>query len=519
MAITMELEAKILRYHFVERWGVHTIARQLHIHHSTVERVICQAGVPKAQRAQRASIVDPYLGFMMETLEKYPTLTAERLYVMAQERGYTGGPSHFRARVAQLRPRPPAEAYLRLKTLPAEQGQVDWGHFHYVTIGKAKRPLMAFVMVLSWSRQIFLRFYLNQRLENFLRGHVAAFEAWGGSPKALLYDNLKSAVLERHGDAIRFHPTLLELSAHYRFEPRPVGVARGNEKGRVERAIRYIRDNFFAGRSWRDLDDLNAQAQAWCWGRSAQRPCPEDRCLSVQQAFAQEQPRLLPLPDNPFPTEECVAVSVGKTPYVRFDLNDYSVPHTWVRRTLQVVASLTEVRILDGAEVLAQHRRCYGKAEQIEDPAHIEALLKSKQQARYHRGQDRLAHAAPSSRKLLQQAGARGYRLRGIVCALLDLLAEYGAGELEAAIQEALQQQVPHPNAVRQVLQRRRERRQQPAPIALSLPNNAKANSIVVRPASLASYDHIHNTSAAEAQTQDQDQDEHREDQGHEHNH
>ncbi len=107
---------------------------------------------------------------------------------------------------------------------------------------------MAFVMVLSWSRQIFLRFYLNQQMESFLRGHVAAFEAWQGLPRVLLYDNLKSAVLERQGDAIRFHPTLLALSAHYRFEPRPVAVARGNEKGRVERAIRYIRDNFFAGR-------------------------------------------------------------------------------------------------------------------------------------------------------------------------------------------------------------------------------------------------------------------------------
>jgi transposase len=94
-----------------------------------------------------------------------------------------------------------------------------------------------------------------------------------------LYDNLKSAVLERQGDAIRFHPTLLAFAAHYRFEPRPVAIARGNEKGRVERAIRYVRDNFFAARTWRDLDDLNAQAEAWCLGQAADRPCPEDRVV------------------------------------------------------------------------------------------------------------------------------------------------------------------------------------------------------------------------------------------------
>lgn len=499
MAIDKELEAAILRYHFVERWGVHTIAAQLKLHHSTVDRVISQAGLPKAQRSIRESILDPYLGFIMETLEKYPTLTAERLYGMAQERGYAGGPSHFRARVAQLRPRLHAEAYLRLKTLPAEQSQVDWAQFNYVEIGKARRPLMAFVMVLSWSRQIFLRFYLNQRMENFLRGHVAAFEAWGGLSKILLYDNLRSAVLERRGDAIRFNPTLLELSAHYHFEPRPVAVARGNEKGRVERAIRYIRDNFFAARQWQDIDDLNAQADAWCWGQSTQRPCPENRSMTVREAFEQEQPQLLQLPDNPYPTDERVEVSVGKTPYVRFDLNDYSVPHTWVRRTLTVIASLTTVRVLDGAEVIAQHPRSYSKGEQIEDPTHIEALLKSKHQARFHRGQDRLAHGAPSSREFLQQAAERGNPLKRIVSQLLQMLGDYGAAELELAICEALKQQVPHPNAVRQVLERRREQRNQPPPIAVTLPDNAKANNIVVRPASLALYDQI-NTEATEEQ-------------------
>ena len=119
---------------------------------------------------------------------------------------------------------------------------------------------MAFVMVLSYSRMIYLRFFLDARMENFLRGHVGAFEAFGGVPRVLLYDNLKSAVLERIGSTIRFHPTLLAFSGHYRYEARPVAIARGNEKGRVERAIRYVRDNFFAGLTYADLNDLNAKA-------------------------------------------------------------------------------------------------------------------------------------------------------------------------------------------------------------------------------------------------------------------
>ena len=227
---------------------------------------------------------------------------------MAYGRGYRGSPDHFRHLIACHRPRQKAEAYLRLRCLPGEQAQVDWAHFGHLEIGRARRPLMAFVMVLSYSRQIFLRFFLDARMENFLRGHAAAFEAWQGVPRVLLYDNLKSAVSERRGDAIRFHPTLLGFAGHYRYEPRPVAVARGNEKGRVERAIRYVREAFFAARDFTDLDDLNAQAEAWCNGQAADRRCPEDPARSVREVFAEEAPRLLPLPDNPAPLLEQVAV-------------------------------------------------------------------------------------------------------------------------------------------------------------------------------------------------------------------
>ena len=177
MAIAPELEAKILRYFHVERWRVGTIARQLGVHHETVDRVLSQAGLPKAARAHRPSRLDPFLPFIAETLRQFPTLTAARLYAMVRERGYTGGPDHFRHALVHHRPRPTPEAYLRLRTLPGEQAQVDWGHFGKLTIGRAVRPRMAFVMVLSFSRQLFLRFFWDARLANFLRGHEAAFAA------------------------------------------------------------------------------------------------------------------------------------------------------------------------------------------------------------------------------------------------------------------------------------------------------------------------------------------------------
>ena len=491
MTITREREVEILRLYHVERWRVGTIARQLGLHHGTVARVLAQAGLPPLGRPLRASMIDPYLPFLRETLAKFPRLTASRLYLMVRERGYPGGPNHFRHLIGLNRPRPRAEAYLRLRTLPAEQMQCDWAHFGHLTIGRARRPIMAFVMVLSYSRQIFLRFYLDARMGSFLRGHVEAFAAWGGLARVCLYDNLKSAVLERSGDAIRFHPTLLEFASHYRFEPRPCAIARGNEKGRVERAIRFIRDSFFAARAFTSLADLNAQADAWCAGLAAERRCPEDPSLTVRAAFLQERAQLLALPANPYPLIERVAVKAGKTPYVRFDLNDYSIPHTRVGRVLEVLAEPERLRIVDGLTVLATHPRSYDRGAQIEDPAHVAALADEKRAARAHRAIDRLTHAAPEARTLLRAAAERGGNLGALTRVLLRLLEDYGTQELQAAVREALARGVPHPNAVRLALERARHERGAPPPVTVVLPEHVRARDIVVTPHALDSYDQL----------------------------
>lgn len=488
MSISDELKANILRYHHVEKWRVGTIARHLNVHHTTVKRTLSETGVSKHSILIQASMIDPFLPFITETLQRFPTLTASRLYDMVKERGYPGSPDHFRHLISFYRPKKIAEAYLRLRTLPGEQAQVDWGHFGYVTIGQAKRPLMAFVMVLSFSRKIYLHFYLNQRTENFLRGHEHAFQAFGGVARVVLYDNLKAAVLERYGDAIRFNPQLLAFAAHYRFEPRPVAVYRGNEKGRVERAIRYVRDNFFAARQWHDVDDLNAQARRWCDTQAADRPCPEERTKSVKVVFEEEQPRLISLPDNPYPCDEIESVHVGKTPYVRFDLNDYSVPHEQVRKTLTVRATLDTVTILDGVTVVANHVRSFNKAQQIEDEAHIQTLANRKKQARLHRGQHRLTHAIDCAQAFLNAAAANGYSLRSTTHELIRLLDDYGASQLNEAMLDALTRQVPHTHAVRQSLQRMLDERQQLPPVPQTLSLDKRVNNLVVKPHPLSEY-------------------------------
>jgi len=489
--ISKDLEAKILRLFHVEKWPPGTIARQCGCHHDTVQRVLAEAGVPAPERSKRPSKVDPFVPFIVEQLELYPTLRASRLFDMVRERGYVGHPDHFRHVVARHRPRRKAEAYLRLRTLAGEQGQVDWAHFGTVRVGSAERRLVCFVMVLSSSRKRFLHFGVDQAMSGFLRGHVLGFRAFGGVPRVLLYDNLKSAVLERAGDAIRFHPTLLEFAGHYRYEPRPVAVARGNEKGRVERAIRAVRDRFFAARQWKDIDDLNAQAEAWCEREATERPWPEDRNLTVQAAYELERPLLLPLPDDEPAVDERKVVTAGKTPYVRFDLNDYSVPHDRVQRQLVVLASEHRVRVLDGTELVAEHARSYDRDRQIEDRAHIDALVAQKRAAHKARATDRLLIAAPRARELLIRQAERGENLGASTAALLRLLEHYGAAELTVAIDEALAGELPHPAAVRQCLERRRADKGLPPPVSIVVSPQARARERPVKPHALVDYDHL----------------------------
>lgn len=489
--IDPKLQSEILRLHHAEKWPVGTIARQLGLHHSTVRRVIDTDGRPR-KKPRRASRLDPYLPFMRQMLEKYPRLPASRLYDMVRRRGYDGKPSHFRHIVRKIRPSRHQEAYLRLRTLPGDQAQVDWAHFGRHQVGSCRRPLVAFVMVLSYSRAIFLRFFLSQSLGHFLRAHELAFEHFGDRvPRVILYDNLKTAVLERAGRAIRFNPHFYAFSSYYRYDPRPVAPARGNEKGRVERAIRYIRSSFFQARRFADLNELNRQAQEWSLTVAMQREWPEDKRLSVGQAFKHEKEKLLVAPPHPFPCEDRVEISVAKTPYVRFDLNDYSVPHTLCGKPVVLLAGEEKIRVIADGEIVAEHLRSYDRDRQIEDPTHIESLRQEKAAASRHERVDLLAKAVPSATQLLEILAERGEPLGRATRQLTELLRTYGAEALEAALREALEAEVLHPQAVRHILERDRREAGRPPPRPLALPDDPRIRDVVVKPHDLSEYDRI----------------------------
>lgn len=492
--VSAEESAAILRLHHVERWPVGTIAGQLHRHHDTVERVLAHGGIPIMKQAPRGRLVDAYVPFIEETLAKYPRLRASRLWGMVAARGYTGSKSGFRAIVSRLRPRRAAEAYLRRAVLPGEEAQVDWAHFGKITVGRAERPLFAFVMVLSFSRMRFVSFAMRAAMPSFLRGHVEAFRFFGAAPRVILYDNLKSAVLEREGDAVRFHPTLLALAGHYRFEPRACAPYRPNEKGRVERAIRDVREGFFAARSFTSVEDLNAQACAWCLQIAGERRVPDAKEKTVADAFTDELPRLVELPGDDFPVEERVVVTSGKTPYVRFDRNDYSVPHTHVCRSLTVLATHDRVCVVDPQTplvTLAEHRRSYDRDQRIEHEPHVRALVEEKRRAHQSRGFDRLFSAAPSTRGMIEKLAERGANLGGATSGLLQLLDRVGADMLERAVAEVVAGGQLELRAVHFALDRLRYEAGLAPPLTVAVTGDLRANS-QVRPHALSTYDRLH---------------------------
>ena len=484
--IDPETHVQIRRYFYAEHWKIGTIASQLGIHKDAVRRAIESDRFHRGQTL-RPSILDPYLEFVRQIMDQYPRLRATRIYQMIRERGYTGSVVQLRRAVARLRP-PAREAFLRLHTFHAEQAQVDWAHFGQVAVGRAKRALSCFVMTLSYSRALYLEFFFDQTMENFLRGHVHAFQDWVGQPRVILYDNLRSAVLERRGNEIHFHPRLLELCAHYHFVARPCQVRAGNQKGRVERAIRYVRDSFWAGRAFITLAECNRQALLWRDQVAHQRAWPGDDSRTVAQVFAEEQARLLPPPLHPFSTDLIVPVRSAKTIYVRFDLNDYSIPPEAVGRPLTLVATDTLVRILDGSAEIARHHRSYDRHQEVLEPAHQEALRRAKRKAFDATPGGRLAQAVPESKTLLDRAFSQGESAGSQTAQLLKLLDLYGAAALRNAVREALERNTPRASSVAFLL--RRQQRSTPR-LAVDLSRHPEAQSIDVRPHDLETYDEL----------------------------
>lgn len=497
--IDVELFGKIRRLYFAEHWRIGTIVTALNVHPDTVALAISKDRFTGRPCQDRITMLDPYHEFVKSTLKEYPRLRATRLFQMLKDRGYAGSIVQLRRFIATARPRKSPEAFLRLRTMPGEQAQVDWGHFGKIKVGCAERPLSCFVMVLGYSRRLYSEFVYDQKIDSLLRCHRNGFAAFNGVPRENLYDNMKTVVLERQGEHIRYHPTLLEFAAHYHFAPKPCAPYRGNEKGKVERTIQYIRHSFFAARRFSTLKDLNEQLNDWINKIAHVREVPgSQERESINVAFEQEQPLLLSLPEHHYPCDQVLVLSSGKTPYIRFDGNDYSIPHHFVGKPLRVIASESELRIIHNTEVLAIHLPSYDKKAIIEDPIHIKKLAQEKRAASELRGRDRLRTLCSNAALFIETLCIRGESMVHHTARLNKLMDLYGVEELNIALKEAMDRNAFSADAVNFTLEARRRRRKEKPQMPLILPDNPKIRDLRVKAHDLKQYDNLNTNSGDE---------------------
>ena len=354
--------------------SVTAIARQLGIDRKTVRTHIAKGLRPPTYRARppRRRLIDPFGPYLKARLSAFPTLTARRLWRELKDRGYRGGYTAITDALRDMRPPCTSVFEVRFETPPGEQAQVDFAHFEveFTDEPGVKRIVWLFSMVLGFSRLIWARFVVHQDLQSVLRCHIAALEAIGRVPREILYDRMKTAVIGEDADGlVIYNRALVDLARHYGFQPRACRPYRPKTKGKVERPFRYIREDFFLGGSFRNLDDLNGQLRYWLDTVANPRVHATTHRV-VNEAFAEERPALKDLPLAPYRAVLKLERRVSHEGLVSVGGNLYSVPDTTHRRVLDVHVLADAIHIFEDGTLIASHVPLEGRDQKRLDPAH-----------------------------------------------------------------------------------------------------------------------------------------------------
>jgi transposase len=358
------------------------IAQSLSLDPRTVAYWLAQERFRPRKETPRASKLDPFKAQIVQMLEKYP-YSAAQIWQRLKEQGFDGGYSIVKAYVRRVRPtRQPA--FLKLAFAPGECAQVDWGSFGSVPVGQTTRRLSFFVMVLCYCRLMYVEFTVSQTMEHFLACHQHAFEAFGGVPQKVMVDNLKSAVLRRAlGQAPVFNPKYAAFAEHYGFDIVPCNVGKGNEKGRVENAVGYVKKNLLAGLDIADFAMLAPAAKHWLDTVANVRVHGQTRKPPLE-LWQSEKPYLSPLPAHPFDIATVSQVRASKQFRITLDTNRYSVPAHFAGQALTLKAYPDRLCIYRDNNLVARHLRSYDRHGDFEDPDHPKPLLEQRKKARDH---------------------------------------------------------------------------------------------------------------------------------------
>jgi transposase len=495
--MNVALWAEIRRLAEIEKLSARVISRRLRCSWRTVAKALELEQPPARCVPSRISLLDPYKAKIDALLATYPELSAVRIHeeIARGPDGYTGSVITVRRYVRSIRPAR-GRVYQEVHYEPAQAMQVDWGECGRVQIGNTARRVSVFVAVLCYSRMIYIEFTLSQRKAEFYRSLVHALEFFGGSPRSIIFDNLKAAVINGSGRAACLHPEFLALCGHYCLQPIACERRDPESKGTVEASVRYVKRNALAGRDDElvRFEDYVAFAPRWRDDvanlrlHETTRERPADR-------FQRERSLLRALPTIPLDTDEIVLAVVSPHARIEFDANRYSVSPHLVRQTVTIRTDGHEVRIVHQGQIVARHTRCYQRRQLIVLPDHRLAALALSRRSRSSALEQAFDALGPEARQfhlhLRKQPVKTGVHLRR----LLNLARLYGTAELLSAISRALELATYDAAYVENLLWAERRRRQLPTPTLPTPQRRELIDEIELEPADPAVYDRFCNTS------------------------
>jgi len=406
----------------VERLSMRQIAKKLGVSKKRVSRVIRNE---KMNKPLFDSILKPYERLIDQWYQEYPFLKASQVYERLKAYEFKGSYTTVSLYTRNYRQKR-RQAYHELTFLPGEEAQVDWIE-ERLPWGVA----YGFAMILAYSRYLYVRFYPRQSLEFFLEGHIEAYREMGGVAHRHRYDNIKTVVIERSPE-LKFNAQFLDFARHYGFSIHLCNPYRANEKGRIERALRDLRD-FLRVNTFQDLKALNHKVSLW----RIERNQKIHRSTQKAPLEALKEEKLKALPAIPYRPYRVVLASISKTGFVEFETNRYSVPSSYAGSSCEILAYPDHLEVMVKGNRIAFHRRSFNRKEKIEDPTHREMLLRMTPQFKSQRIYQLMDQMDPALHHFLQEAGQEDHNPLDIAYEFFKLLKHVSKAMLLSAIREA----------------------------------------------------------------------------------
>ncbi len=439
------------------------IARELKLHWQTIRKWAKRESFQKALAPKRSSKLDPFKGEIVRQLERFD-YSAQQIFQQLKEGGYTGRYSILKKFVRQVRPSS-KPAFLTLHFQPGECAQVDWGCAGSVPVGSTRRRLSFFVMVLAYSRKMYLEFTLAETLEHFLCCHQHAFEYFNGVPQQVWVDNCKVAVLSREAGSLVFNPHYLDFASHSGFHIRACGVGQPQEKGRVENAVGYVKKNFLHGLELSDFKIVNPAARSWLDNVANVRRHGHTQ-KTPQELFPQE--KLLPLHPLPYQAALLDTIRVNSQFRIQVDGNRYSVPCQFASSKLTLKRWPDRLLVYDQEQLVAEHVRSYDRNQDYELPDHVQPLLLERKKARDQKLFVRFLALSAQAHDYYRQLEQRRLNPKHHVQKIVALSELYGIEAVARAMEDAFTYQAFSCEYIANLLQQRQNPAQEPGALHLT---------------------------------------------------